>query len=219
MGAQSLRRVELTPAVALVLYRARRSEEARREAIRLIVEDYDRHLTQVPLFSENPDQPRAPTVSHPAGVIAYPYILERLHAVETLPLLVRVFERHQEAVRLEVEQQTGEPFDPEIDYFGTFPDHIVAYACDSFLVDYLTRDDLREGCSDGQREALEEYAAFREEALRKWRLETLASYMPGREEEFRRAEEGLPPVYGLEGTTTGYQIEIMRFAVRFVRSA
>lgn len=151
------------PLVSGVLTLARRSGQARAEAVRFIVDDYRRYFTELPLWQE-PDEPRyRPSVLGPGGMAVYPFILGRLEAVETLPLLVEVIRKDQGALH-GYRASRGAPL-PDEQYVGSFHGLMLAYGCDRFLQEYGEREELLEKCTVRQRTILEEYAAFRADVI------------------------------------------------------
>jgi hypothetical protein len=215
IGASGLRYVEHHELVRAALTRARKSPEAWQEAVRFITDEYAGFLSDLPLFQEPEETRWRPTVTNPGGIVAYPYLLERLHAAETLPLLVDVFLREQEAIRESTARMRGDEAPAEDEYFGSFQTVLLAYACDSFLVDFAERSDLREACSDAQRDVLDEYMALREAAFAQWRREVLMISVAWPEDAVRRADAGWGPVYGLAEVNAREQLAAMSFAVRF----
>lgn len=195
--------------VSPVLTLARRSAQARAEAVRFIVDDYRRYFTELPLWQE-PDEPRRPTVLYPGGVAVYPFMLGRLEAVETLPLLVEVIRKDQGA-RHRYWASRGAPL-PDEQYVGSFHGLMLAYGCDRFLQEYGEREELLEKCTARQRAILEEYAAFRADVIE--RNAELARSVA----ELHR-EIGLPvrPLQALPSMSF-FQTRIMKTAVTFVEA-
>jgi len=151
LGSRTL----VTRALAL----AGRSPAMRAEAIRAISEAYNVYLTKLPLEQGLEGSPWRPSVSYPGGVPAYLCVLRQLDAVETLPLLVQVFEKDQAVRREHYAKLGGPPASAQVgimSYHGT----LLAYASDHFLQEYRKRGDLLKTCTPAQRAVLDRYERY-----------------------------------------------------------
>ena len=122
-------------------------------------------MTELPLFSDDPDAPWQPSVLLPGGGEALPYVARYVDEnATTLPLLAQMYLRFQEAVK-----EYHKVDDDE--WFSSKCGLVFAYACDQFLYVYSTSPDLQEKCTARQLRVLKEYTAHREARAKNWNLE------------------------------------------------
>ncbi len=164
MGHVYLRTFSANPRVRRLMSIAEEGAKAEvAQAANHIRQMLDRYVSRLPDFYPE-GQPWKPSVMSPGGAVAYPFLLARMgQAVSSMPLLVRVYLRHQEAIR---KYYKAESPDWWCSKFGM----VLAYACEQAFAEYGDRPELRRSLTDRQRKILKDYEVHRRSRSKDWNL-------------------------------------------------
>jgi hypothetical protein len=149
--------------VAKLLRIARDGTEDERAALRAaILRECAAYLKDLPDFAEE-GKPWKPSAVSPGGAMAYPLILRQCDPdAESLPVLVQMWLRHQDALRKHAERQGFKR--PAAEWSSSDDGVLQAYACKYFLDQYVAREGLRRNIKPAQAKVIEAYKAYRDSA-------------------------------------------------------
>jgi len=156
--------MSLHPGVAKLLKIARDGAADERGALRTaILGECTAYLKDLPDFGEE-GKPWKPSALTPGGGMAFPLILRQCDPdAESLPVLARMWLRHQDALRKHAERQGFKR--PAAEWSSSDVGALHAYTCKYFLDQYIAREDLRRNIKPAQAKVLEAYKAYRDAAL------------------------------------------------------